>query len=129
MKAIDTNILVRLIVRDDPARAESAEALVRREAPLFINRLVIAEFAWVLRSTYRYQPNAILRAIDLLLNGEEFVIEDEGVISEAVEAAMTSGCDLADLVIALTNRRQGHATTLTFDRKAAARIDAFELIG
>lgn len=128
MKAIDSNILVRLVIDDDPDQTRLVYHLARVEGALFVNRLVLAECAWVLARRYGLSRVRIAQEIRVLFESSEVVFEDEDLVDDALALSAELNADLADLLIALSNDRLGHAPTLTFDRKAAARISAFELV-
>src|SRR5579862_8864828 len=110
MKAVDTNILVRYIVADDPAQFRAATRFIEHECssrePGFINRLVLAEVVWVLESSYRLPRSTILSAIRLILNAQQLSIEDV----EDARAALRDyedGAGFSDSLIAAANARLG----------------------
>src|SRR5512140_1049850 len=82
MRAIDTNLLVRLLVRDDPAQLKLAEAFVAGGA--WVSHLVLAETVWVLDAVHDRTPAQIGRAIELLLNHEHLVLQDSEVVQRAL---------------------------------------------
>jgi predicted nucleic-acid-binding protein len=94
MRAIDTNVLVRALVRDEPASARRAEALLR-DHPVYVPVTVILELEWVLRSRYGYPAMVIAQALEKLAALEKVVIaEREAVIAAAGKLAR--GWDFAD---------------------------------
>lgn len=130
MKGIDTNILVRYIVADDPAQFRAATRFIEHECsprePGFINRIVLAELVWVLESSYKLPRLAIVSALRLLLGANQLSIEEV----EDARAALREyqdGADFADSLIAAANERAGCEYTATFDRRAADR-SGFRLI-
>jgi len=123
MLGIDTNVLVRFLVRDDEAQFEKARKLIRREVAagrrVFVNQLVLMETEWVLRSRYAVPKNQIIEAVSGLLNATDIQFEDEPVIEEALFVWKDSIADFADCLIGAKNRRMGCRATATFDAKAS----------
>ncbi|MDD5385072.1 MAG: type II toxin-antitoxin system VapC family toxin [Gallionella sp.] len=128
MLGIDTNVLVRFLVRDDEIQFEKARKLIRREVAaghrVFVNQLVLMETEWVLRSRYVVPKNQITEAISGLLNSTDIQFEDEPSIEEALFIWKESDADFADCLIGAKNRRMGCRATATFDRKAS-RLPGF----
>ena len=121
MRAIDTNVLVRMIVQDDARQATSAKLFV--ESGAWVSILALAEATWVLSTVYELSAHKVAEAIGMLLDHRDLVLQE----SEAVEAALTlfrekpslgfSGCPMLHLA-----RRAGHSPLGTFDRNLA-RVD------
>lgn len=128
MLGIDTNVLVRFLVRDDEAQFEKARKLIRREIAagrrVFVNQLVLMETEWVLRSRYAVPKNQIIEAVSGLLNATDVQFEDEPAIEEALFIWKDSIADFADCLIGAKNRRMGCRATATFDAKAS-RLPGF----
>ena len=120
MIGVDTNVLVRMIARDDPVQTPIAEQILDRagEDGLFVSLVVLAELAWVLRRAYRYQPDAVLTAIEGVLAGREFVIERPELAASALSNARNANCGYADALIEQINVAAGAGMTLTFDDRA-----------
>ncbi len=97
MLGIDTNVLVRFLVRDNEAQFEKASGLIRREVgvenDVFVSLLVLQETEWVLRSRYGMQNIEIIEAISGLLNAAEIRFEDEPAIEEALFSWKDSTAD------------------------------------
>ncbi|MEO6029488.1 MAG: type II toxin-antitoxin system VapC family toxin [Candidatus Binatia bacterium] len=116
MVAIDTNVLVRLLTRDDPRQAAVADAFVARGA--WISHLVLVETAWVLSSVYDRTPRAIATAFGMLLDHATITVEDPDVVRSALthfrgrRALGFSDCLLLELA-----RKSGHLPLGTFDRE------------
>ena len=124
MRAIDTNVLVRLIVRDDEAQASAAEAFVARGA--WVSHVVLAEMTWVLASGYELSHGEIARAIEMLLNQQEVAIEDADVVEAALRHYRTRpSLGFADCLILEIARKAGHVPLGTFDRNLG-RLDGVE---
>jgi len=123
MLGIDTNVLVRFLVRDDEAQFEKARKLIRREVAaerrVFVSQLVLLETEWVLRSRYALPKTEIIAAISGLLDAADVQFEDEPAIEEAVFVWKDSAADLADCLIGARNRRLGCRATATFDARAS----------
>ena len=123
MLGIDTNVLVRFLVRDDELQFDKARKLIRREIAagrqVLVNHLVILETEWLLRSRYCLSKIDIVAAISGLLDATEMQIEDEPTVEEALYVWKESGADFADCLIGAKNRRLSCRATATFDTKAS----------
>ena len=122
MIGIDTNILVRFLVQDDPAQAEAARSLFDRcssREPGFIGREVLVETVWVLERAYGKTREQISGVILGLLESEELVIEEAADATVAAVAYGDGAGDFADHMIAAAALRADCKTLYTFDRKAA----------
>jgi predicted nucleic-acid-binding protein len=122
MLGLDTNVLVRYLVRDDSLQFEKARRLIRREMssgnPVSVSLLVLLETEWVLRSRYELAKVEILSAISALLETSDLAFEDEPAVERAVYSWKDSSADFADCLIEARNRRIGCRATATFDTKA-----------
>ena len=94
MRAIDTNVLVRALVQDDPAQAQRAQALLNAQ-PVFVPVTVILELEWVLRSRYGYPPKTIAQALGKIAALKNAVIGEQAAVVAAAEK-MARGWDFAD---------------------------------
>lgn len=123
MLGIDTNVLVRYLIRDDETQFEKARKLIKREVTagrrVFINQLVLMETEWVLRSRYAVPKNQVIEAFSGLLNSTDVKFEDEPSIEEAIFIWKDATADFADCLIGAKNRRLRCRSTATFDVKAA----------
>ena len=122
MLGLDTNVLVRYLVRDDPQQFEKARRLIKREsdrnAPVLVSLLVLLETEWVLRSRYDLSKPEILSALSALLEVTDLAIEDEPSVEHALYSWKDSAADFADCLIAARHHRLGCEATVTFDAKA-----------
>lgn len=122
MIGIDTNVLVRFLVRDDEHEFERARRLLKRGIgggePVFIRHLVLLETEWVLRSRYGVTKTAIRAALNALLDASALQFEDEPSIEEAVFTWKDSTAEFADCLINPHHRALGCRATATFDAKA-----------
>jgi predicted nucleic-acid-binding protein len=128
MLGVDTNVLVRFLVRDDEVQFEKARKLIKREIAagrhVFVSQLVLLETEWVLRSRYGLPKNLIIEAISGLLDAADVRFEDEPAIEEALFIWKDATADFADCLIGAKNRRLGCRATATFDVKAS-RLPGF----
>ncbi len=113
MVAIDTDIVVRLLVNDDPAQTEKVTALFKTEK-VFIAKTVVLETEWVLRGVYALDRGVINNALRKLLSLEQVIVEDETIIFNALDAHEQS-IDLADAIHLASSHRA--VTFATFDAK------------
>jgi predicted nucleic-acid-binding protein len=122
MIGLDTNVLVRFLVRDDEEQFTRAERLIRRSAnagePVFISLLVLLETEWVLRSRYKLDKSEILGAFSELLSSMDLSFEDEPSIEEALFLWKDSPAQFADCLIGARHRTLGCAATASFDSDA-----------
>lgn len=123
MVAVDTNLVVRYITRDDLAQERKARSVFLQNR-IFLPRTVLMETEWVLRFTYRYRPDQIADALTRLIENQGVEVEDDEGTRLAL-AAFKQGLDFAD---ALHLVACGHVETfMTFDKplqKSAARLFA-----
>jgi predicted nucleic-acid-binding protein len=120
---LDTNVLVRFLVRDDAAMAERAEHAIRErcspEQPGFINHIVLCELAWVLERAYDYQRADVASVLDALCRATDFRVEATEVVRLAIIRFAAGRADFADYLVGLINQAATCLATLTFDRHAA----------
>jgi predicted nucleic-acid-binding protein len=129
--ALDTNVLIRYLVRDDPAQLAAAERVIRRcvseHRTLFIPVTVALEVEWVLRSNFGYAKQEIIGAISDLLSAAELSFQCEQALEVAMELYRGSSADFADCLHVALSRQTGEAPLWTFDR-GASRVDGARLI-
>ena len=130
MKGIDTNILVRYLIRDDLQQLRAASRFIEDDCsehePGFVNQIVLAELVWVLERGYKLDRSAVVAALEALLLAKELSIEHPDDVRAAI-SDYRSGADFSDSLIAAWNGRLGCEYTATFDRRAASR-NGFRLI-
>ena len=133
MLGLDTNVLVRYLVRDDQRQFGKARRLIKREAdrnePVLVSLLVFLETEWVLRSRYELSKPEILSAFSTLLDAADLVFEDEPSIEHALYSWKDSAADFADCLIQARHRQLGCAATATFDAKALKLAGFVSVIG
>lgn len=125
MIALDTNVLVRLAVGDDPLQSRRVAALLQQaagsEERCFLADPVLCELEWVLESCYDAGRGDIAATVQELLAQDLFVFEDRGVVAAALEAYLGGTSDFSDHLIGARARAQGARTCYTFDRTLARR--------
>jgi predicted nucleic-acid-binding protein len=115
MRAVDTNVLVRLVTRDDAKQVAAAEAFVANGA--WVSHLVLAEAMWVLASVYDLEPAAIATAVEMLLNHKDLVLQDSDVVAAALEHfRKRPRLGFSDCLVLEVARKAGHLPLGTFDR-------------
>jgi predicted nucleic-acid-binding protein len=118
MRAVDTNVLVRLITRDDIRQVETAEDFVAKGA--WVSTVVLAETFWVLSAVYGLGPAEIATAAEMLLSHEHLSLQDSEVVAAALDRyreAPTAG--FTDCLVLEIARKAGHLPLGTFDRRLA----------
>jgi len=124
MRAVDTNVLVRLIARDDDAQVSAAERFVERGA--WVSQLALMEATWVLESVYDRTRANLAEAIDLLLDHEHLTVQDRDVVAAALRVFRAQRrVSFSDCLILEVARKAGHVPLATFDRDLA-RVDGTE---
>ncbi len=118
---IDTNILVRLLVGDDPAQQKIAAETLEEAEQVAISAHVFCEFAWVLERIYRVEKPDLSNAIRRILDMRNVVASRPMI--EAGLAVLDAGGDFADAVIAFDSRWLGGDTFVSFDRKATRLLE------
>ncbi|WBQ11340.1 type II toxin-antitoxin system VapC family toxin [Hyphomonadaceae bacterium ML37] len=131
MIALDTNVLVRFLVQDDPLQAQMATKVIDQltdDAQGFVSREVLIELVWVLERAYRLGRAEIAFALSGLLSATELNIEGSDEVAPALELYRNNGFGFADLMIAAAAQRAGAAEMVTFDRKVAG-LPGVRLLG
>jgi predicted nucleic-acid-binding protein len=115
VRAVDTNVLVRLVTRDDARQVAAAETFVANGA--WVPHLALAEATWVLASVYDRGPDAIATAVDMLLNHQHLTLQDSDAVTAAVERfRRRPAVGFSDCLMVEVARRAGHGPLGTFDR-------------
>ncbi len=132
MKALDTNVLIRFLVRDDERQAEIIYRVFKQaesdKEVLFVPLLVVLETVWVLESVYKISRQEILDSINELILMPILEFEAQLAIINFVSSARESKIDLSDLLIAHSARFSCCECVLTFDKRASD-FGLFELLG
>lgn len=121
MSAVDTNILVRFHVRDDEEQYKLVKQLfdsASNSNPIFINFIVLIEWAWVLTNYYKIDNETIALLAQRMIESSETEYEDPALIMNAIQLFESSNVDFADCLICEVNKKYGRGPTFTFDKKA-----------
>ena len=131
MIGLDTNVLVRYIVRDDPAQTLLADRCIEqccnREQPGYVSHLVLAELCWVLGRGYGYPRQMLGDLLGTLLTSEELRIQDAPLVRAALALFSAGTADFADCLIGILHQQAECDVTVTFDKKAA-RLSSHRLL-
>lgn len=120
MRAVDPNVLVRLITRDDVTQAREADNFAGKGA--WVSVLALAEAIWVLRSIYGLDTAAIAAAVEMLLEHKDLTLQDVDVVEAALELfRLRPTLGFTDCLLLHVARKAGHLPLGTFDR-ALGRI-------
>ena len=120
MLAVDTNVLVRLLARDDVKQAAAADAAIAKGA--WVSQLVLAEAMWVLDAVYERTPKQLIAALDLLLAHEGLVLQDADVVAAALaQFRVKPALGFSDCLVLEIARKAGHLPLATLD-KALGRL-------
>jgi predicted nucleic-acid-binding protein len=118
MRAVDTNVLIRLITRDDSKQLRAAEQFVANGA--WVSPLVLTEAMWVLDAVYERSPQQIATALEMLLNHQQLAIHDGDVVASALaHYVKRPSLGFSDCLILELARKAGHLPLGTFDRSLA----------
>ena len=124
MLAVDTNVLLRLITRDDPKQVAAAEAFVAKGA--WISQMVLAETTWVLSAAYELPAAKIAVAVEMLLNHRELAVQDPDVVAAALANFRAKpALGFSDCLVLEIARKAGHLPLATFD-KALSKLEGVQ---
>ena len=124
MRAVDTNVLVRLVTRDDRKQIAAAEPFVSKGA--WVSTLVLMEATWVLTAVYDLTHAEIATAIDMLLHHRDLTIQESDSVAAALDQYRNRPVlGFSDCLILETARKAGHLPLGTFDRNLA-KLDGAE---
>lgn len=123
MNGVDTNILVRYLVQDDPEQSRLATQLIEKrcsvDSPVFISGIVLCELVWVLETAYEYEKEVIVPVLEKILRTRQFHIHESQIAWHALEGYKKNGADFSDHYIGHLNIHHGCKSTFTFDKKAS----------
>ena len=126
MLAVDTNVLVRLLARDDAKQAAAADQAVVKGA--WVSHLVLAEAVWVLDAVYARTPRQLIAALELLLAHESLVLHDADVVASAlVQFRAKPALGFSDCLVLEIARKAGHLPLATFDKALAKSAGALKI--
>jgi predicted nucleic-acid-binding protein len=124
MGAVDTNLLVRLLVADDPAQTKRATAFLESRRPLWISTVVLVETVGVLMTVYLWSKAQILVMLQTATNSRDFAFQTVEPVRRAIHLYASSKADFADCLALELARAEGHLPFATFDKTTAKLPDA-----
>ena len=131
MIGLDTNVVLRLLLSDDPAQKMRAAKFIqqakRLDTRIIITLAVVLEMEWVLRSSAKMNKAQTMSVFDLLLESYDVEIENEKVLEEALHIYASAAADFAECLFLAQYQRMGCDSMMTFDAKAA-RMTGVELV-
>jgi predicted nucleic-acid-binding protein len=132
MAALDTNALVRYVVRDDEVQLAAARRLIRRcvadGRTLFVPATVTLELEWVLRASFQYAKEEVMEVLSTLLSAAELTFESERALEVALQLYRVGTADFADCVHIALAAEAGESPLWTFDRRAA-KVSGAQMMG
>ena len=116
MRAVDTDVLVRLATRDNAKQLRASEAFVAPGA--WVSHLVLVEAVWVLSAVYELGPTGIVAAVEMLLNHRELTLQDADAVAAALDHyRRRPALGFSDCLVLEVARKAGHLPLGTFDRE------------
>ena len=132
MIGLDTNVLLRYLLGDDPAQSSRATEIVdgrlTEQDPGFVSLVSVLEIVWVLGSLYKRTRWEIADHIEMMLAADTLEVQNEQEVYEAVVALRNGRGSFEDALIGSLGVWRGCSATLTFDQDAAKRLNGFELV-
>ncbi len=132
MVGLDTNVLLRYLVQDDPAQSPRATEIVERRLtrrdPGFVSLVSILEIVWVLGTLYKRSRLEIADHVEMILAADTLEVQNEQEVYQAVVALRNRTGSFEDALIGGLGAWRGCSATLTFDQNAAKRLNGFQLI-
>jgi len=115
MRAVDTNVLVRLVTRDDARQAAAADLFVAKGA--WVSILALAEAAWVLATVYQQSAASLATAVEMLLHHRDLTLQESDVVEAALDLFRSRpALGFSDCLMLHLARKAGHVPLGTFDR-------------
>ena len=131
MPALDTNVLVRYVVQDDPSQLAAAKRLISRcvaeGSTLFVPVTVVLELEWVLRSSFEFVKDDVLTTLSALLSAAELTFESERALEVALHLFRKGSADFADCLHVALATQAGEQPLWTFD-KDASKVSGAQLV-
>jgi predicted nucleic-acid-binding protein len=122
MIGLDTNVIVRYVMQDDPKQSQKATQLIEAlsaDALGFVPLVAVVELVWVLTSCYDLKRDQVAQAIDGILRAKEFIVDRTEQVAQALRVYKTGSADFADCLIERGAMSAGCERTMTFDVSAA----------
>jgi predicted nucleic-acid-binding protein len=122
MIGLDTNVIVRYVMQDDPKQSQKATRLIEAlsaDAPGFVPLVVIVELVWVLTSCYDLKRDQVVEVLGGTLRTKEFMVDRAEQVAQALRVYKTGSADFADCLIERGATSAGCEKTMTFDSSAA----------
>jgi predicted nucleic-acid-binding protein len=122
MTGLDTNILVRIFIKDDPEQYRKVKEFLQSltpESPGYVSLVALIELAWVLRSRYPLSKMQLIQCLERLLDYPELVVEDHAAVTLALRRFSQFKADFADCLIERLGHAAGCRQTVTFDVDAS----------
>jgi len=124
---VDTNVLVRYIVRDEPTQAARASRELERGERFLVGSIVLCELVWVLETGYGFSRRDVAVTLERILATAQFEIEAKDLALGALDDFRRSTADFSDCLLGRRNRAAGAAETVTFDRSLKG-LEGFRLL-
>jgi len=121
MAAIDTNVLVRLLVADDPGQTKRATSFLEMHRPLWVSMVVLVETIWVLTTVYHWSKPQILAMISTATASRDFTLQSVQAVRAALHLYAASKADFSDCLALELASAEGYLPFATFD-KATAKL-------
>jgi len=132
MPALDTNALVRYVVKDDVAQFAAAKRLIRKcvseGQTLFVPVTVTLELEWVLRSSFEYAKDEVMQVLSSLFSAAELTFESEHALEVALQLYRKGPADFADCLHIALAAQAGELPLWTFDKRAV-KVNGAQSIG
>lgn len=130
MIGLDTNVLVRYLVQDDPGQSERANQIiadaVKNEQILGVCEITLCEVVWVLEQCYEIERNELTHILKQLLHTRQIQIENDGIVRQALyDFEHHTNVDFSDCLIGRKNISHGCSFTYSFDKKAVKKLHTF----
>jgi len=121
MIGIDTNVLIRYLVQDDPKQSAQSTVLIEQQcslsSPGFLSDIVLCELVWVLTGAYKYDKDLVIEVMEQILVTAELSVKNENVVRKAINDYKSGNADFSDYLIVNNNQQSGCVKTYTFDKK------------
>ena len=125
MIGLDTNVVVRYLVQDDPVQSKIANRIFEHDITSsnegLVSSIVLCEVVWVIHRAYKQKKAKLLEIVRLLLESENIEIEHRDSVWRALRSFEYGEADFSDYLLADINRTLGADTTVTFDAHAAEK--------